>query len=256
MLVRPLTLPEYARRVAPCARRRGPARRAGRAARARRRLPRRGRPPPRTRRRRSPRAAARRRAGARAFARAAAASSATRADASAICSGASAAADSASASRAARCGIGPVDPQRLEHRGVALAVAAGQLQRAGPQLTRLVADRVQPAERRRHLHEPGAERAAPSPRTRPPPGTGCARRARRARRAEAGRRSASRLKQADGVAVRVDVDVQRGGLRAEARHLHDVAAQRDQPAGAGVGADVADVDLEALRRAEQRRRRR
>ena len=93
----------------------------------------------------------------------------------------------------------------------------------------------------------------PRPPTRPRPGPAAARRARRARRAEAGRRRASRLEQADGVAVRADVDVQRGGLRAEARHLHDVAAQRDEPAGARVGADVADVDLEALRRAEELR---
>ena len=49
-----------------------------------------------------------------------------------------------------------------------------------------------------------------------------------------------RSEQPDRPAVGVDVDVERGRRLAEPRHLLDVAAQRDEPAGAGVGADVAD----------------
>ncbi len=43
------------------------------------------------------------------------------------------------------------------------------------------------------------------------------------------------------------------GRLAQAGHLRDVAAQRDEPAGAGVGADVAHREREVLRRVEQRR---
>ena len=64
-------------------------------------------------------------------------------------------------------GIGAVHPHGLEHPGVTLAVALGELQRAGAQFTRLAADRVEVAVRRRHLHEPGAQRAGPGRRCAP-----------------------------------------------------------------------------------------
>src|ERR1700722_9798690 len=54
------------------------------------------------------------------------------------------------------------------------------------------------------------------------------------------------LEQTDGSAVGVDVDVERRRLLAETGHLQDVATERHQPAGAGVGTDVADRQRVAL----------
>src|SRR3546814_4417950 len=51
--------------------------------------------------------------------------------------------------------------------------------------------------------------------------------------------------------LRVDVDVERGGRLAEARHLLDRPAERHEPAGAGVGAHVTNGQLEVRRGAEQ-----
>ena len=64
--------------------------------------------------------------------------------------------------------------------------------------------------------------------------------------------TASRLEHADDLAVLVDVDVEAGGLLAEAGHLQHVAAQRHDEARAGVGAHVAHRDAEVARAALQR----
>src|SRR5215470_13853153 len=50
----------------------------------------------------------------------------------------------------------------------------------------------------------------------------------------------------------VDVDVVRCGGLAVARHRLHVAAERDEPAGAGVGANVPHGDREACRRVRER----
>ena len=65
--------------------------------------------------------------------------------------------------------------------------------------------------------------------------------------------NARELEQPHGVALRVDVDRVRGGLLAEARHRHHVAAQRDDPAGAGVRTQVAHRHREPGGRVAQRR---
>src|SRR5947209_15158494 len=74
----------------------------------------------------------------------------------------------------------------------------------------------------------------------PPPGAGV-------RAAMASSTSCSeRSEKADSPTLGVDVDVDRGGLLAQPRHLHDVAAQRHQPPRSGVGADVADGQREVV----------
>ena len=60
----------------------------------------------------------------------------------------------------------------------------------------------------------------------------------------------------DGSALGIDVDVESRGLRAETWHLGDLAAERHQPAGAGVRPDVADRKDEVRRRIAKRRVRR
>ena len=66
------------------------------------------------------------------------------------------------------------------------------------------------------------------------------------------RAAARASEQSDRPSVLVDVDVERRRRLAQARHLLDVTAERDQPAGAGVRAQVADRKREVVGRSEQR----
>ena len=66
--------------------------------------------------------------------------------------------------------------------------------------------------------------------------------AQRPRRRRSGR---SGLEEPHRAPVRPDVDVERGRMPAEPGHLLHLAAERDEPAGARVGADVADRDGES-----------
>src|SRR6185437_9510426 len=61
------------------------------------------------------------------------------------------------------------------------------------------------------------------------------------------------LEEPNRPAVFVDVDVEASRRLAEARHLHDVPAERGQEAGARVRADVAHRDAEAGRRVHEPR---
>ena len=61
------------------------------------------------------------------------------------------------------------------------------------------------------------------------------------------------LEEANRLAPLVDVDVERRGRPAEAGHRLHVAAERNDPAGAGVGTQVAHAHREAGRRVRERR---
>src|SRR3954452_11181325 len=93
----------------------------------------------------------------------------------------------------------------------------------------------------------------------PPPGAGCCAASASSRSCsdwsanapELTARLYATLEEPNGSTFLIDVDVERGRALAEARHLGDVAAERHQPARAGVGADVADGQGEVLRRVQQ-----